>query len=192
MSKILIAVDDIRSSKAVLATYYNSVQRPDTILLLNVERLEGKSMMIDMLGDAEMNTLKECLKDTDHKIELDRKAQNILDYYRKELEEGGAASIRTIIREGIAADEILKVASEEQVDLIILGYNGKKGLGRLISGSVAQDVMKKAQVPVLMAKKTTMCEEPYSWKDAYTAISVVSAVVLALFLIGTIVEHGAF
>jgi len=38
MKKVLIAVDDIRSSKSVLSTYYNSVQRPETILLLNVDR----------------------------------------------------------------------------------------------------------------------------------------------------------
>lgn len=192
MKKVLIAVDDIRSSKSVLSTYYNSVQRPETIVLLHVERLQGKSMMIDMLGEAEIKTLRESIQDTEHKIELDRKAKKILDYYREALEEGGTATVKTVIRDGMPADEIVKVAAEEGVDLIILGYNGKKGFNRLISGSVVKDVMKKTGIPVLMATRTTMCEEPYSWRDAYAAVSVVTVLMLALFLVSVMVEHGIF
>jgi nucleotide-binding universal stress UspA family protein len=152
MKKVLIAVDETKGSKAVLSVFKNLVRPPQEVLLLHVERLEGRSIMIDMLGEAELTTLKESLKGTEYKEELDRNAQKILNYYKRELEDGGLISVRTIIREGIPADEISKVAEEENVDLIIMGSNGKRGLMRLVTGCVSKEVEKNAAVPVLVAK----------------------------------------
>ncbi|MEW6108130.1 MAG: universal stress protein [Nitrospirota bacterium] len=152
MKKVLIAADDTKDSKAVLSAFYNLAGSPEEVILLHVERLEGCSLMIDMLGDAEMSTLKESLKGTEHKEELDRRANKILDYYKKELENTSQASVKTIMREGIPAEEILRVSEEEDVDLIIMGNSLKKGLNRLITGSVAKDVERNAKVPVLVAK----------------------------------------
>jgi len=152
MKKVLIAVDETKGSKAVLSVFRNLVRPPEEVLLLHVERLEGKSLMIDMLGEAELSTLKESLKGTEYKEELDKNAQKVLNYYKRELEDGGLIRIRTLIREGIPADEISKVAEEENVDLIIMGSNGKRGLMRLVSGCVSKEVEKHAAVPVLVAK----------------------------------------
>ena len=190
MNKVLIAVDDTKASKAVLATFYNSVQLPEEVILLHVQRIEGRSLMIDMLSEAEMSTLKESLKDTQHKDELDKKAQKILNYYRKEIQDSGFVNVRTVTRDGHPADEILKVAQQEGVELILLGYSGRTGLNRLISGSVAKEVEKNAEVPVLVAKRVSMCEEPYSWKDAYTAVTVTTAIMIGMFLLGIILQRG--
>src|SRR4030043_1208065 len=189
MKKVLIAVDGTKASKTVLATFNNSVQLPQEVILLHVQRLEGRSLMIDMLSEAEMSTLKESLKDTQHKEELDRKAHKILNYYRKEIQDSGFLNVRTVTRDGHPADEILKVAQQEGVELIILGYSGRTGLNRLIAGSVAKDVEKKANVPVLVAKRVSMCEEPYSWKDAYTAVTVTTAIMIGMFLLGIILQR---
>jgi len=191
MKKVLIAVDGTKASKAVLATFNNSVQLPQEVILLHVQRLEGRSLMIDMLGEAEMSTLKESLKDTPHKEELDRKSQKILNYYKKEIEDSGFLNVRTVTKDGHPADEILKIAQQEGVELIILGYSGKTGLNRLIAGSVVNDVENKAEVPVLVAKRVSMCEEPYSWKDAYTAVTVTTAIMIGMFLLGIFLQKGA-
>ena len=190
MNKVLIAVDGTKASKAVLATFNNSVQLPQEVILLHVQRLEGRSLMIDMLGEAEMSTLKESLKDTQHKEELDRKSQKILNYYRKEIEDSGFLNVRTVTRDGHPAEEILRVADQEGVDLILLGYRGKSGLDRLFAGSVATDVQKNAKVPVLLAKRPNLCEEPYSWKDAYTAVTVTTAIMIGMFLLGIFLQKG--
>ena len=152
MKKILIAVDETSGSKAVLSVFNNLVRPPEVVLLLHVQRLEGKSLMIDMLSEAELSTLKESLKGSEYKEGLDRKSEQILAFFKKELESSGLINIRTIIREGIPADEILKVAEAENVDLIIVGDNGKKGLVRLITGCVSKEVEKNATVPVLVGK----------------------------------------
>ena len=152
MKKVLIAVDETKGSKSVLSIFDNMVKPPDEVILLHVEQPEGKSLMTAMLGDAEMSTLKESLKGTEHKEALDRKAEKILAYYKKELEHGGLISIKAITREGNPADEILKLAVEEGVELIITGGNEKKTLDRLITGRVSRTVERSANVPVLIAK----------------------------------------
>jgi len=170
MKKILIAVDETSGSKAVLSVFNNLVRPPEEVLLLHVERLEGKSLMIDMLSEAELSTLKESLKGSEYKERLDKKAEQILNYFKKELESSGLINVRTIIREGIPADEIVKVAEEQNVDLIIVGDNGKKGLLRLITGCVSKEVEKNATVPVLVGK-TDATAKAY---DAAAATAVVS------------------
>jgi nucleotide-binding universal stress UspA family protein len=165
MKKILIAVDETSGSKAVLSVFNNLVRPPEEVLLLHVERLEGKSLMIDMLGDAELATLKESLKGTEYKEELDRKAEQILSFFKKELESSGLINVRTVIREGIPADEIVKVAEQENVDLIIVGDNGKRGVVRLLTGCVSKEVEKNANVPVLIGKADAAQKE-YAEKAA--------------------------
>jgi nucleotide-binding universal stress UspA family protein len=192
MYKVLIAVDDTKASKAVLSTFYNLVKRPEEVVLLHVERLAGRSLMIDMLGDAEMSTLKESLKETEYKDALDERADRILNYYKNELESDGIVSVTKVMRAGRPAEEILKVAEEEGAELILLGHNGRKGLNRLIAGSVTEDVRKGAKVPVLVAQRPLMCEEPYSWRDAVTAVTLTTAIVLGLFIFGVICQRGTF
>jgi len=188
MSKVLVAVDGTKASTAVTSTFYNSVSKPERLILLHVEKLEGRSLMVDMLGDAEMTTLKESLAGTEHKAALDEKADKILSYYKREFA-NSAGEIVTLVRAGHPYEEILKVAAEEDVDLILIGNSDRKGLSRVISGSVAREVQKHTKVPVLVAKRPPSCEEPYSWRDAIAAVSVTSAIVFALFLFGIFVQR---
>lgn len=50
---------------------------------------------------------------------------------------------------GDAAEEILRYAESENMDLIIMGTHGRKGLDRVIFGSVAERVIKMSPIPVL-------------------------------------------
>jgi len=51
---------------------------------------------------------------------------------------------------GDPATEILKTIDSEGIDLVIMGTHGRKGLEDTIFGSVAENVMKKSSVPVLV------------------------------------------
>ncbi len=188
MDKVLVAVDGTKSSKYVLSVFHNLVRPPEEVILLHVERLEGRSLMIDMLGEAELSTLRDELRETEHKEKLDRKAEEILDYCRRKLEDNGLTNVRTVVEEGIPADEILKVAKRENAELIILGYVKSKGFDRFVSGSVARDVEKKARVPVLVAKKPSSWDEGSLWRHAYYAVSLATAVVVFIFVLGIILE----
>jgi nucleotide-binding universal stress UspA family protein len=54
--------------------------------------------------------------------------------------------------EGEAAGQILRVAEENDCDLIVMGTHGRTGLARLVLGSVAEQVLRKARCPVLTVK----------------------------------------
>ena len=52
-------------------------------------------------------------------------------------------------RLGAPAQEILEFAVAKSVELIVMGTHGRKGLGRLLYGSVAEKVVRHAACPVL-------------------------------------------
>ena len=56
------------------------------------------------------------------------------------------------LREGDPGTEILRLAQEIKCDLIVMGTHGRTGLGRLLVGSVAEQVLRKAPCPVLTVK----------------------------------------
>jgi nucleotide-binding universal stress UspA family protein len=56
------------------------------------------------------------------------------------------------LEEGDVVPEILRVARDTNTDLIVLGTHGRTGLARLLMGSVAEEVVRKALCPVLTVK----------------------------------------
>ena len=54
---------------------------------------------------------------------------------------------------GDPATSILRTANAEDVDLIVMGTHGRRGLTRLLMGSVAEEVVRKAKCPVLTVKQ---------------------------------------
>lgn len=53
---------------------------------------------------------------------------------------------------GDPATEIVRLATENDCDLIVMGTHGRSGLGRMLMGSVAEQVMRRAPCPVLTIK----------------------------------------
>lgn len=50
------------------------------------------------------------------------------------------------------AEDLLRVAREEDVDLIVIGLRRRSPVGKLVLGSVSQDVLLGAECPVLAVK----------------------------------------
>lgn len=57
------------------------------------------------------------------------------------------------VRLGDAARAIDQVAVDYDADLIVVGTHARTGLGKLVLGSVAQELMLEAHVPVLVARE---------------------------------------
>lgn len=57
--------------------------------------------------------------------------------------------VKTVVREGDPATEIVSVANEERADLIVLATHGYGGFRRFLLGSVAAKVLSDSAVPVL-------------------------------------------
>jgi len=68
------------------------------------------------------------------------------------IEPGPAVRAERRVVEGDPIDEILRVAAENHSDLIVMGTHGRTGLRRLLMGSVAEQVVRRAPCPVLTVK----------------------------------------
>ena len=54
---------------------------------------------------------------------------------------------------GGPADELVRYAEDNQIDLVVMGTHGRTGLSRLLMGSVAEGVVRRAPCPVLTIKQ---------------------------------------
>lgn len=75
-------------------------------------------------------------------------AQKRLKAFAKRFEKS-AVTVQHRTSQGPAADTILGRAKEIGADLIIMGTHGRKGLKRFFLGSVAEQVLRSATIPVL-------------------------------------------
>jgi nucleotide-binding universal stress UspA family protein len=62
------------------------------------------------------------------------------------------AQVEHRLVEGEAAEEILRQAEEVGADLIVMGTHGRTGIGRLLMGSVAGEVVRNSRCPVITVK----------------------------------------
>jgi nucleotide-binding universal stress UspA family protein len=63
--------------------------------------------------------------------------------------------IETAVSEGDPVDEILGYARDVDADLVAAGTRGRHGEGRFVLGSVAEDLVRRAPMPVLTVRRLT-------------------------------------
>lgn len=62
-------------------------------------------------------------------------------------------TVEPVVREGDVVDRtILEYVADADIDLIVMGTHGRRGLNRLLLGSVTEQVVRQASVPVLTVK----------------------------------------
>jgi len=57
---------------------------------------------------------------------------------------------RTAVVAGDAAEKIIEYIGDQDIDLVIMGTHGRKGMDKIIFGSVAERVLKTSPVPVMV------------------------------------------
>jgi nucleotide-binding universal stress UspA family protein len=65
---------------------------------------------------------------------------------------GVGVSAHAAIRSSVAVDEILKLATDERCDLIVIGTHGRGGLSRFFLGTVADRIVRLAPCPVMTVR----------------------------------------
>ncbi|HME63036.1 MAG TPA: universal stress protein, partial [Candidatus Binatia bacterium] len=79
-------------------------------------------------------------------------ARNYLEEKMAELSQQGIEKTSYLLQEGVAADEIVSVASHTPESLIALCSHGRSGMKRWILGSVAETVVRHSSNPVLILR----------------------------------------
>ena len=60
--------------------------------------------------------------------------------------------VQTEVVEGLAAEEIIRIAKASEIDLIVMSTHGRSGIRRLVFGSVADQVLREAGLPILLIR----------------------------------------
>lgn len=79
-------------------------------------------------------------------------ARATLDEAAKLAEASGLTIEKRHVPSTIAAEAIVSTAQQMGADLIVMGSHGRRGLGRLLLGSQAAEVLVRASIPVLVVK----------------------------------------
>ena len=88
---------------------------------------------------------------TNYRDYLAEKAQEMLDRAKESCEKQGI-QLASKILDGSPASKIAEFAEEEKVDLVIVGSRGLGGISEAILGSVANSIVHKSKVSVLVVK----------------------------------------
>jgi nucleotide-binding universal stress UspA family protein len=77
------------------------------------------------------------------------RARRYLDGVKRKLARRSMRS-RVIVKTGDPIAEIVKCARVERVDLILMSTHGRSGIRRALMGSVAENVVRRVSVPILL------------------------------------------
>lgn len=78
-------------------------------------------------------------------------AEQELEELALAIEKKGVKTVR-LLGTGEPVDRILKTIREQQIDLVAMATHGRAGLSRVTSGSVTEEVLRKAEVPLLVTR----------------------------------------
>jgi universal stress protein A len=138
LQKILVPIDFSEGSrKALHYAIALAKQSQGEILLLHV--LEMPPVPVQAFETAFMEITPE-----------ESVANELLQW---QAEAGSSAPVKTLVCSGSASPEIVRVANENNMDLIVIGSHGRTGLARLILGSTAERVVRHAACPVLVVRE---------------------------------------
>jgi nucleotide-binding universal stress UspA family protein len=84
-----------------------------------------------------------------------REAEEYLAAVRRRLEDKEIKRVETHVWYGPAAAAIVEAASFQKADLIVMCTHGRSGLGRLVLGSVAESVLRRTTIPILIVRSDT-------------------------------------
>jgi nucleotide-binding universal stress UspA family protein len=150
ISKILAAVDGSEPSKRAFEhALFLAKECNASLLLVNIvdtfERAGSSTFSQRIFWN-----LKE-LEEITKKIE-EGEIETMLRKFESQAKEYGIRDVSTIKQRGNAAEEILKIADKEKVDLIVLGSRGLSTAKDFLLGGVSHKVVHHAKCPVTVVR----------------------------------------
>ena len=100
--------------------------------------------------------------------ELEAEARRATDRIANHAEDAGIDAVTTV-RHGKPPEEIVQYANDADVEMIVMGTHGRSGVDRHLMGSVAERVVRTAEVPVLTVR---VAEDAVAVGDRNEAIAV--------------------
>lgn len=147
MKTVLIALDYSPSAQKIAEMGYRLAKTMNarTILLHVIAHTTYYSSpgFSPILGFDSFSKLVE----TDTADELRELAKNYVDKLKEHL---GGEMIDTAVRNGDFGEIILETATELNADIIVLGTHSRRGLDKILMGSVAEKVLHNSSIPLFI------------------------------------------
>jgi nucleotide-binding universal stress UspA family protein len=141
VSRILCAIDFSAASVAALAYALSIAEEADaTLTLLNVIELPPELINPPQPPDFNIESAR-----ADTEAERLAKLRALIPEHASEY-----CTVETLVLEGGASRQILRVAEQQQTELIVLGVHGRNPLALAVFGSSSKDVITRAHCPVLV------------------------------------------
>ena len=144
--KILVAIDDSATSRTALAEAIHIARTSNAKLYITHVVDE---ILLNMHGHAKLDMGSS----DDAAVSLSAAGKQLL---ANALQEANGIDAEAILLEALKrgiAENINEKAKELDVDLIIIGRHGRRGLATMILGSVAEQLAKIADASVLLVRK---------------------------------------
>jgi nucleotide-binding universal stress UspA family protein len=141
-SRILVPVDLSDGSQALI-DYAIQLAKPFNAALEIIHAWEPPQYVAPDLLVAAPGWNSQSLE----QIAVDAATTELNSLVAKVANEGLSIKHRVVV--GEAASTVLRLAEEGKYDLVIMGTHGRRGLPRLLLGSVAQKIVARAHCPVL-------------------------------------------
>lgn len=131
------------------AAYLAQVTGADLTLLHVVPEEEGKIIQ-EILGDGAVAHFSVGTREN----VVEERKRKVKEQFSSAIDDHIKRSIRVddMVRVGVPFLEIIRVAKERDVDMIVMGTHGRTGLSHALIGSVAERVVHHAHCPVLTIK----------------------------------------
>ena len=149
MKKILIAIDYNPTAQDIAKKGYELAKSMNAeVTLLHVvadytyySSLDYSPIMgfdsFSNLGVLQTNTV----------AELQNAANDYLDKTKRYLDD---ETIKTVVKDGDSGQEIIDAAKEMDVDVIVMGSHSRRGLEKILMGSVAEKVLRNSTLPLFI------------------------------------------
>jgi nucleotide-binding universal stress UspA family protein len=150
---IVVPLDGSRLAEESLPIAEEVARRFDSRLVLAqaVESLAQRLVQPPVVMEAPASTAMS-VEVLQKAVDAEKSAAHAYLSGMKERMGGAGIDVEAFVGEGPATDVILEVAREQGAGLIVMTTHGRGGLGRLVFGSVADGVLKRSEVPVLLRR----------------------------------------
>jgi nucleotide-binding universal stress UspA family protein len=149
IKKILFPTDFSRCAEQALAHAVFLAEKYDAEIHL---------LHVITLFEDQPNVVNEEIGETE---EMVRKLEDIAERQLNKAVESDDMKMVTSVKRGIStAPIILEYASDNNIDLIVMGTHGRRGLGHLLLGSIAEEVVRMAECPVFTIREKEKIKSP--------------------------------
>jgi nucleotide-binding universal stress UspA family protein len=147
MKKILIALDYNPTAQHILEAGYELARSMGAeVILMHVVADYTYYSSLDyspILGFDQFSNLG--AMQLDSVTQLENAANEYLEHMKSQL---GDPSTKTLIKDGDAGEAIVEASDNLGVNVVVLGSHSRRGLDKILMGSVAEKVLRKSKIPL--------------------------------------------